>query len=87
VAGVNLWNRTDCCADRDSDYWVFVSATPFDHSLTPTQQAAQPGVWSSHQTGTVGRPTRLPVAASGRYVLVQLAGTNYLALAEVQVFR
>jgi hypothetical protein len=50
------------------------------------QQAAQPGVWSSHQPGTIGRPTQLPVGASGRYVMVQLSGTNYLALAEVQVF-
>ncbi|EWM10385.1 F5/8 type C domain-containing protein [Kutzneria sp. 744] len=87
VADVNLWNRNDCCADRDSDYWVLVSDTPFDHSLTPAQQAALPGVWSSHQAGTMGRPTRLPAAATGRYVLVQLAGANYPALAEVQVFR
>ncbi|MDT4981840.1 MAG: hypothetical protein QOG07_3719 [Pseudonocardiales bacterium] len=87
IASINLWNRTDCCADRATDYWVFVSSTPFDNTLTPAQQAAQPGVWSSHQSGTMGRPTQLPVATSGRYVLVQLAGTNYLALAEVQVFR
>ncbi|MFC0439935.1 discoidin domain-containing protein [Kutzneria buriramensis] len=87
IAGINLWNRTDCCADRATDYWVFVSDTPFDHSLPPAQQAARPGVWSSHQPGAMGRPTRLPVGASGRYVMVQLAGTNYLALAEVQVFR
>jgi hypothetical protein len=66
---------------------VFVSDTPFDHSLTPAQQAAQPGMWSSHQTTTMGRPTRLPASTTGRYVMVQLAGTNYLALAEVQVFR
>ncbi|MCW2670975.1 MAG: parallel beta-helix repeat protein [Frankiales bacterium] len=87
IASINLWNRSDCCADRASDYWVFVSDAPFDTSLTPAQQAAQPGVWSSHQTSTMGRPTQLPVAASGRYVMVQLSGTNYLALAEVQVFR
>jgi hypothetical protein len=87
IAGINLWNRTDCCADRASDYWVFVSDTPFDHSLTPAQQAAQPGVWSNHQSVTMGRPTQLPAATGGRYVMVQLAGTNYLALAEVQVFR
>jgi hypothetical protein len=87
IAGINLWNRTDCCGDRGTDYWVFVSATPFDTSLTPAQQAGQPGVWSSHQTGTIGRPTQVPVGTSGRYVRVQLSGTNYLALAEVQVFR
>jgi hypothetical protein len=87
LSGINLWNRSDCCGDRASDYWVFVSNTPFDHSLTPAQQAAQPGVWSNHQPGTMGRPTRVPAPTTGRYVMVQLAGTNYLALAEVQVFR
>jgi hypothetical protein len=86
LSGVNVWNRSDCCADRDTDYWVFVSDTPFDHTLTPVQQAAQPGVWSSHQPGTAGRPTRIPAATTGRYVMMQLSGTNYLALAEVQVF-
>jgi hypothetical protein len=29
----------------------------------------------------------ISVNASGRYVRVQLSGTNYLSLAEVQVFR
>jgi hypothetical protein len=87
LSAINGWNRTDCCADRDTDYWVFVSSTPFDHTLTPVQQAARPGVWSSHQTGQLGRPTRIPAPTTGRYVMVQLAGTNYLALAEVQVFR
>ncbi|MFD3583312.1 discoidin domain-containing protein [Streptomyces sp. NPDC058683] len=86
LGSVNLWNRTDCCTERATDYWVFVSDTPLDHSLSPEQQAARPGVWSSHRPGTMGRPTRLPVTASGRYVTVQLSGTDYLTLAEVQVF-
>jgi hypothetical protein len=28
----------------------------------------------------------MPANVTGRYVMVQLSGTNYLALAEVQVF-
>jgi len=84
---INLWNRSDCCAERDTDYWVFVSSTPFDHSLNPAQQASAAGVWSTHQTGTMGRPTRIPATVAGRYVMVQLNGTDYLALAEVQTFR
>jgi hypothetical protein len=84
---INLWNRSDCCADRDTDYWVFVSSTPFDHSLSPAQQASTAGVWSSHQIAQMGRPTRIPASVTGRYVMVQLTGANYLALAEVQAFR
>jgi hypothetical protein len=87
IQAINIYNRTDCCADRLTDYWIFASATPFDTGLTPTRQAAQPGVWSNHQTTTAGTPTRIPANATGRYVMVQLSGTNYLALAEVQVFR
>ncbi len=34
----------------------------------------------------MGRPTRLPVTADGRCVKIQLSGTDYLTLAEVQVF-
>ncbi|MCX5317030.1 discoidin domain-containing protein [Streptomyces sp. NBC_00154] len=87
LSAVNIYSRTDCCADRLSDYWIFVSPTPFDTSLTPAQQAAVPGVWSTHQTSQVGTPTTLSLGnASGRYLMIQLNGTNYLSLAEVQVF-
>jgi hypothetical protein len=85
IKAINVFNRTNCCSDRLTDYWVFVSNTPFDTSLTPTQQAAKPGVWSSHQTGTAGSPTNIPAPTSGRYVMVQLAGTNYLTISELQV--
>lgn len=86
VSTINVWNRTDCCSERLDDFWVFVSSTPFDTSLTPAEQAAQPGVWSSHQTGDSGEVTTVRPNTQGRYVMVQLNGTNYLALAEVQVF-
>jgi hypothetical protein len=87
IGTVNVWNRTDCCPERLDDFWVFVSDTPFDVSLPPEQQAVKPGVWSSHRTGSAPAVTTLKPAVPGRYVMVQLAGTNYLALAEVQVFK
>jgi hypothetical protein len=88
ISLLNVWNRTGCCQARDTDYWVFVASAPFDHSLTPEQQADQPGVWAIHETGTMARPTSIPVPAGtkGRYVMVQLNGTNYLALSEIQAF-
>ncbi|GIG63461.1 hypothetical protein Lfu02_78330 [Longispora fulva] len=88
VSQVSVWNRTDCCANRLSDYWVFVSASPFNTALTPTQQASQPGVWSNHQTTQAGSPTTIttPANTTGRYVMIQLAGTNNLSLTEVQVY-
>jgi hypothetical protein len=81
---IAVYNRADCCTDRLADYYVFVSDTPFaSSSLSDT--LAQPGVWSVHQTGQAGRPTTIDLGHTGRYVRVQLAGTNQLALAEVQV--
>ena len=89
VGAITISNRTDCCTSRLSDYYVFASATPFDTRLTPAQQAALPGVWSSHQVSTPSPSVTLalPAGTSARYVMVQenTANTN-LSLAEVQVF-
>ena len=81
---IAIYNRADCCQDRVSDYYVFVSDTPFA-SMSLADTLAQPGVWSSHQSAQAARPTTIDVGRTGRYVRVQLAGTNQLALAEVQV--
>lgn len=80
---LKIWNRTDCCQTRLADYYVFVSDTPFT-STSLADTLAQPGVWSSHQTAQADRPTTIGVGRTGRYIRVQLAGTNELALAEVQ---
>jgi hypothetical protein len=82
---IAIYNRSDCCADRLADYYVFVSDEPFA-STSPADTLAQPGVWSQHETTQAGRPTVIDVGRSGRYVRVQLAGSNQLALDEVQVF-
>jgi hypothetical protein len=43
---IALYNRTDCCADRLADYYVFVSDVPFT-STSLSDTLAQPGVWSA----------------------------------------
>jgi hypothetical protein len=87
LGSIVVWNRTDCCGDRLSDYWVFVSDTPFLASDTPTTLESRAGTWSSHQTVQPNPSTTISVpSAQGRYVRVQLSGANYLSLAEVQVF-
>jgi uncharacterized protein YkwD len=87
VDSIVVWNRTDCCGARLSDYWVFVSNTPFSPTDTPTTLQSRAGTWSSHQTVQPNPSTTITVpGAPGRYVRVQLSSTNYLSLAEVQVF-
>jgi hypothetical protein len=86
VNSIVIWNRTDCCSSRLSDYWVFVSDTPFDPTDTPATLQGRAGTWSSHQTSAPSPSANIPAGAQGRYVRVQLSGTNYLSLAEVQAF-
>lgn len=87
ITSVVVWGRTDCCSDRLSDYWVFISNTPFSSTDTPATLLTRAGTYSSHQTSAPAPSTTIPFSsAQGRYVRVQLSGTNYLSLAEVQVF-
>ena len=86
VSTINIYGRTDCCSDRLSDYWVFVSDQPFLATDTPATLQNRAGTWNNHQTTYPNPSTAITVGAEGRYVRVQLSGTNYLSLAEVQVW-
>ncbi len=87
VSSIVIWNRTDCCGGRLSDYWVFVSDTPFGPADTPATLQGRSGTWSSHQTGQPNPSVSVSIpGAQGRFVRIQLSGSNYLSLAEVQVF-
>jgi hypothetical protein len=86
VNSVMIWNRTDCCNSRLNDYWVFVSDTPFLPTDTPTTLQNRAGTFSSHQTTAPNPSTTVAANTQGRYLRVQLTGTNYLSLAEIQVF-
>jgi NedA-like, galactose-binding domain len=85
ISSIDVWNRTDCCAERLADYWVFVSDTPFAPGDTPSTLQSRQDTWSNHQTSAPSPSTTIPVNSKGRYVRVQLAGENYLSLAEVKV--
>jgi hypothetical protein len=68
-----------------ADFYVFVSEAPFQStSLQTTLQQA--GVHAFYFAGPASTLTSFPIDRLGRYVRVQLSGTNYLQLAEVQVF-
>jgi hypothetical protein len=73
IRAVNVWGRTDCCADRDTDFDVGASA---DGVTWETIRV--PGIAAS--------PSRVLFASTpARYVRVQLRGTNFLHLGEVEV--
>ncbi len=85
IETIDLWNRTDGSSERLSDFYVFVSNEPFAGTSIAAVKA-QPGMWWWYYGGTAGDHATIPVNRSGRYVRVQLANTNHLSLAEVQVW-
>jgi len=73
IGKVVLHNRTDCCGDRLSNFEVLLSND--NHSW-----------WrAAAMAGTAATRSELLLDASARFVRVQLRGTNYLSLAEVEV--
>lgn len=84
IGSIKLWNRTDCCGDRLSNFYVLVSDTPFT-STDLMATLGQPGVSNYYTPGQAPVSHTVGVGRTGRYVRVQLAGTNFLSLAEVQV--
>ena len=81
---IKLWNRTDCCPDRLSNFYVLVSNEPFTSTNLNTT-LSQPGVSSYYFSGAAGSMTAFAIGRTGRYVRVQLMGANYLTLAEVEI--
>lgn len=76
IDSIVIWNRTDCCGDR---------IDPFSVSILDDFNSL---VWSTSFTTFTGNPMTIsPLAGTiGQVVRVQLNQTNYLQLAEVQVF-
>lgn len=85
IDSVIVWNRTDCCSERLSDFYIFTSEQPFTSKDLNTTRS-QSGVVSRFHSGVAGVTEEYPVGARGRYVRVQLASDNqFLSLKEVQV--
>jgi len=73
IGAVVVYNRTDCCTDRLSDFDV----TGFDGTNW---------VPIGSITGPAATRNEFRTSVSARIIRVQLRGSNYLSLAEVQVF-
>jgi len=87
---VRIWNRTDCCQDRLSDYWILLSEQPFPRVVTPATLEQNPGIWRKRVLA-VGNPFAIiPMdGARGRYLRVQAEAAKdirVLHFAEIEVF-
>jgi hypothetical protein len=69
-----------------SDFWLFISDSPFLGTDTLATLQNRPGIFARHLTSAPDPNTSVPVNTQGRYVRIQLNTTDYLSLAEVQVF-
>ncbi|MBD0836064.1 galactose-binding domain-containing protein [Aestuariibaculum suncheonense] len=86
ITNIKLYNRTDCCADRMTNYYVLVSENPFQASETLIDILTRSDVYEFYQTSQMGRPTSISINQKGRYVRLQLQGTNAINMAEVEVY-
>jgi hypothetical protein len=75
LTSVDVWAREDCCPTQASDLDI--------------QRSLDGSTWTTVATvtGAAGRPTRLAISGTGRYVRIRKrSGTERLALVEVEVF-
>ena len=83
LQAVNVYNRIDCCGDRLNGFQVIVSMQPFPNRALNAQEI---GGLQHRNVKQAGKVSRVALGnAVGRYVRIQLMGTNYLSLAEVEV--
>ena len=74
-----LWGRTGCCVLNG--YTIYVS----DNDISGNNPTAN-GATSYSQNAAPLPSTTIPINRSGRYVMVRLNSSNFLSMAEVQVF-
>ena len=85
LSRITVTNRSDCCGQRLSDFYIFISDAPMEDR--PLADLLADSTVTRHHQVTPPAPTLLlPLTSEGRYIKIQLNGTNPLSLAEVEVY-
>ncbi|SEA71848.1 galactose-binding domain-containing protein [Leifsonia sp. 21MFCrub1.1] len=84
ISAIEILNRTDCCQERLEGARLFLSAKPFDTTLTPEQQERRAGV-TTYTLGSYAFLRQQQINLPARYVMVQVSGWKLFSLAEVRV--
>ncbi len=85
ISEIKIYNRTDACSDRLSNYWVFVSKTPMmTNNLDVLRKDSS--IFKLKLTNFPNPTISIPVNAKGKYIQIQIEGKQYLSLAEVEIF-
>jgi len=77
IDDVRLWNRTDCCQTRLSDFFVLVSDTA-------NPEPGDGGIFEQFVAAAPSPVTTIAVGVTGRYVRIYIA-SGIVSLAEVEV--
>lgn len=85
ITKVEIYNRTDCCSDRLRNFVIAISPNNMA-GLTLAQLKADPSVKLEHVESIDESGSYHFDEVNGRYVRVQLEGSNILSLAEVEVY-
>ena len=82
---INIYNRSDCCLGRLKDFYILVSSDAFNPLDSLSDLLNSPQVVSHFVAGQIGSLGNIPFETQGRFVRIQLSGSNTLHMAEVEV--
>jgi hypothetical protein len=85
ISTIDIINRFDDAPERLQNYYVLVSDEPIASNVL-SEALAQSGVSAYYVGSEVRGQLAIDVARSGRYVRVQLTGSNYLTLSELRAW-
>ena len=84
ISEIDIYNRTNCCSERLTDFYILVSKEPFvSQDLQPTLDQA--GVFAKRIADPAESPSTYELFEAGRYLRIQLVGKNFLHMKEVVV--
>ncbi|MDT0541102.1 discoidin domain-containing protein, partial [Croceitalea sp. P059] len=85
IEEIIIYNRTDKLQQRLNNFYVFVSATPFDENQSLQDLIDDNNVENQFFSGNAGLQETISMNIVGRYIRLQLDGNGPLHIAEFQV--
>ena len=82
-----IYNRTDAHQGRLKDFYILVSDNPFDPLASLADHLNNSSIRKRFVEGGAQQVFSIPFEVSGRFVRIQLQGTNILHLAEVEILK
>jgi len=87
-----LYNRQDCCPERLSNAWLFITDTPANTNVAFNNSMANYSSQFGDMSSALSLPIDLPAGTQGRYIIIQKAGGgqnlagNFLHIGDLEVY-